>query len=1163
LAGVHGGDAAGKLRGFPLLYLARFSVMHVRPARDFVANAIAATLLSLVLLGFLRSVLAVEPLPDGTAAGAKNIATFRMPAGMKAELFAAEPKLASPVAIGLDEKGRVYVAEEFRFNAGTEENRTRGFLLEDDLQIDSLEGRLKVFEKHADKFDGKMDWFRRHSDQVRLLEDKDGDGEADVSTVFAAGFNDPLDGLAAGVMARGGKVYFTCIPNLWLLEDKDGDGVADERKSLARGFGVNCAYLGHDLHGLAWGPDGKLYFSVGDRGFNLNTPEGKHFYGPRTGGVFRCEPDGSQLELVHRGLRNPQELAFDQFGNLFADDNNCDKGDDARLVYVVDGGETGWNMAYQTMPEPYMTGPWHAEKMWHVPPATGIDPVQPAYILPSCGRIGTGPSGFLFTSGLSLPERYRNSFMMCNYTGNGGLEAFRVVPRGAAYGIVDYHDFFKPIQATDAEFGYDGKLYVSDFVQLHWDGKSGGGRIYTVFDPERIKEPAVVETAKLFREGFEKRPSDELAKLLAHGDQRVRLAAQFALAERGKASAPLLAVIAAKPVEVKDAGDSSPERLARLHAMWGLGQIGRKDATALAAVVPLLKDRDAEVRGQAAKVLGDEKYVSAAAELLPLVNDPTGRVRFFAAIALGKLGAKEAIEPIFAMLAANNDQDAYLRHAGVIALTTINDREAVQARAKDPSVGVRMGVLLTQRRWEDARVAQFLNDAELRLVTEAARAIHDLPLAAAMPAVAALLPRYIGTTQPEAEPLIRRAISANYRLGGLENARSVARFAAQANQSEKLRLEALGALSAWTEPGPRDRVIGHWRPLEKRDAQIARQAFEEAAPLVLASATGKLSAEAANLVAKLNIKMDDEAFFAWVPDKNRDLASRIAALRLLAARKYPDLQRAVDTALADAEPRMRTEGRDVLADTAPDKALELLRELLSQAAGKNGQGLPGGAALEPQRALATLARLKQPAAGELLDAWAARLAQGAMPAELMLDLVEVLQAAPSESRQQAVKQHDQRMASEPLGKYRVALVGGDAARGRELFVGHAVGQCSRCHKIGDVGGVAGPDLTKVATRVSEKTREHLVESLLKPDAQIAPGFGSLVLELSSGKTLAGVLKQETPKELTLLTPDEKTITVPVSEIEGRTPPKSAMPAMDKALTLRELRDLVEYLSTLK
>ena len=243
----------------------------------FLLRRASCLLLMAMICGIgLFELSAQEILPDGTEAARRAIAGIRVPDGMRMEVFAAEPQVSSPVAICLDEKGRVYAAEEYRFNRGTPENRSQAFLLEDDLQIDSLEGRLAMYRKFEDRFDGGMEWFTRVSDQVRLLEDRDGDGRADVSTIFAGGFNGTLDGLAAGVIARDGDVYLTNIPNLWLLRDTDGDGQADVRKPLHRGFGVNAGFFGHDLHGLVWGPDGRLYLSIGDRGFNITTPEGRH-----------------------------------------------------------------------------------------------------------------------------------------------------------------------------------------------------------------------------------------------------------------------------------------------------------------------------------------------------------------------------------------------------------------------------------------------------------------------------------------------------------------------------------------------------------------------------------------------------------------------------------------------------------------------------------------------------------------------------------------------------------------------------------------------------------------------------------------------------------------------------------------------------------------------
>src|SRR5207249_9315728 len=147
----------------------------------------------------------------------------------------------------------------------------------------------------------------------------------DHATTFAEGFNTPADGLAAGILARKGDVWFAAVPNLWML--KEGD-----RKLLHTGFAVRLGFIGHDLHGLRFGPDGKLYFTMGDRGVHVEK-EGKVLLdNPDSGCVMRCNPDGSELELFCTGLRNPQELAFDAFGNLWTDDNNCDAGDQARLT---------------------------------------------------------------------------------------------------------------------------------------------------------------------------------------------------------------------------------------------------------------------------------------------------------------------------------------------------------------------------------------------------------------------------------------------------------------------------------------------------------------------------------------------------------------------------------------------------------------------------------------------------------------------------------------------------------------------------------------------------------------------------------------------------------------------------------------------------------------
>ncbi|WP_422928886.1 PVC-type heme-binding CxxCH protein [Singulisphaera sp. PoT] len=1070
-------------------------------------------------------------------AGQDDMPALRVPPGLEVGKFAADPQLANPVAFCLDEQGRVYVAEEYRFNRGTEENRSRPFLLEDDLQIQTVDDRLAMYRKYADRFEGGMSWFSKYADQVRMVEDRDGDGKADVSTVFAGDFNGPLDGLAAGVIARDGDVYFTNIPNLWKLRDEDGDGKADTRKVLLHGFGVNAGFLGHDLHGLAWGPDGKLYFSVGDRGFHVTSQEGKTLHGPRSGAVFRCNPDGSEFEVVARGMRNPQELAFDAFGNLFAVDNNCDKGDSSRLVWVVEGGESGWNMAYQTISEPYLTGPWHAEKLWHLPHAG-----QAAWLLPPVGHIGAGPSGFAAYPGVGLPDKFRDHFFYCNFTGNGGVESFAVKRKGAGFEMLDMQPFLTPLLATDVDFGYDGKMYVSEFGRLEWDGSNKAGRIYTVADPTRRDDPTIRQVQALFKAGFRQRPIEELGTFLSHVDARVRQRAQFALAERGEAALPILS---------KLVSPANPP-MARLHAVWGLGQIGRKSPEALASVANLLGDPDATLRGQAAKVIGQARYAKAGEALVGLLKAQEPSVRFEALNALGKIGLRAGIEPVVAQVRGESSGDPYLRHAAVMALLGINDAEAIRTLAKDADPKVRLVAVLVLRRLADPAIAASLHDADPSIVLEAARAINDLPIEAGTAELAKLLESEDFARSEGSEPLLRRAMNASFRLGGEPQIRALLAVVADARRPLAMREEALAALADWEKPSQRDRVNGFWRPIGSRDSKGVRLALESTLPKLLETTSGPLQAGVIDLATRFKAETDVAPFLARVADSKGDAAIRLASLRLLAGRKAKGLDEALQQALGAQDETLRAEARRIFATLDPDKAVPLIEAVL-----KDTQA----PVRERQLGLATLATMKHPKADALLLAWLGRLAKGEAPATLQLDLIEAAEARGGNELTAAIESYRKgRSESDPLAAYRPSLEGGDAEKGRALFVGHQQGQCIRCHRVVDRGGSAGPDLTKVATRGD---REFFLQSMVDPDAKIAPDFGTVLIALTDGRVVNGVLKSETKTELVIETAGGIKVNVPVDQIDERSAPRSAMPKMTTALSPREMRDLVEFLSTLK
>jgi quinoprotein glucose dehydrogenase len=216
----------------------------------------------------------------------------------------------------------------------------------------------------------------------------------------------------------------------------------------------------------------------------------------------------------------------------------------------------------------------------------------------------------------------------------------------------DRHEFVKGIVPTDIEFGLDGGAYVTDWVGNF--NKPQKGRIIRVFNPEAATSSIVLETKKLIKDGMKQRGEPELIGLLSHTDGRVRQAAQFELAGRGNGTAKALATLAT---------NAAQPQLARIHAMWALGQIARKSPTGtLEPLLPLLSDGDDEIRVQAIKMLGEARVVGAYEPILKLLTDSNSRIRYFAAVNVGRYGNAAAIPAILTVLTENDNKDPYLRH---------------------------------------------------------------------------------------------------------------------------------------------------------------------------------------------------------------------------------------------------------------------------------------------------------------------------------------------------------------------------------------------------------------------------------------------------------------------------------------------------------------------
>ncbi|NNC87856.1 MAG: glucose dehydrogenase, partial [Akkermansiaceae bacterium] len=612
------------------------------------------------------------------------LSTIRFPDEMRASVFARQPDVLNATAISFDEQNRLYLAETHRFGRGIEDNRRNQHWLRDEIALASTADRLAMYKKHAEV--KPLEYYTRYAEKIRVLEDRDGDGKCDHAQIYADGFDDPLDGTAAGIMAANGMVYFACIPHVWMLEDTDGDLRADKRTSLQEGYGISVSLSGHDLNGFAFGPDGRIYFTIGDRGYDLKTPDGRHLHDQYAGAIFRMEPDGGALEVVHHGLRNPKEIAFDQYGAAFSVDNNADMGDLARVVYMVEGAHSGWTRGHQNLRNFRHAVdanrrhgiPWMVEGCWEMEAEN-----RPAAYLQPAGHVSTGPSGLAYNPGTGLAAKWDNRFFVCDYRGGeSGVIAFEMEPSGASYAVAGEETFIKGFLNTDIEFGYDGKVYVSDFTGS-WTTYDLG-TIFVFENPEETAMPVVAEVRSLFANGFDHRAAKELAMLLGHTDQRVRQRAQFALAKNAENRQWFLdATAAGKPL------------VTRLHGVWGLGQLARsrRDTESAAALAKLTTDSAWRVRGQAVQALGDAAPVAHREAIAALLRDDHPNTRLLAAIALGKAGNPADVPPLVALLEENADADPYLRHGAVQALQSIAEAtgsaEALLKHAAHPSPAVR------------------------------------------------------------------------------------------------------------------------------------------------------------------------------------------------------------------------------------------------------------------------------------------------------------------------------------------------------------------------------------------------------------------------------------------------------------------------------------------
>jgi quinoprotein glucose dehydrogenase len=1033
--------------------------------------------------------------------------------GLEGHTWVTFPFVENAASLDVDPKGRIFVTEANRFWLGVPDLRGANEMIRDDFKAVTIADRLALYEKFKTHF--PENWFTAVADRVIRLEDSDGNGAPDRRTLFSDRFKAAEDGIGFSVLAERDEVYFTCIPKLWKLTDSDDDGKADNHEAIAGDFGIRVSFIGHDLHGIVRGPDGRLYFSVGDRGYHVKTADGKVHDSEGRGAVFRCESDGSGLELFADGLRNPEELGFDDFGNLFTFDNTGDIGDKARMVYVLEGTDSGWNMAHQS-PHQYAKAldwgdfrparaVWVAEKMydlWHE--------AQPQWVYPPVAHVGNGPSGFTFLTGHAIPEDLRGRFLLTNYSGASEASSTLLVSfesKGAGFASSGVKELVRGIGATDVALGYDGRLFLTDFGG-GWSVNTNASVQVLQSKDEKLRQEGV-KVAKLVASGLAALTSDALKELLSHPDRRLRQEAQFELVKRGNREL------------LSKATASGESRFARLHALWGLGQLKAADA-----LIKLTSDADVEIRANAVRALGDLRSKPSRPALLGLLRDDSPRVRSLAAVALGRVSEAGDAQAIEALYAANvTPTDVVLRHAILSALDRIGTAESATARTSAADKEQRLLAVLFLRRHASPQLAAFLSDADTQVRHEVIRAIYD-SAALDSPAGAALA-GLNPTNLPEG--LQRRIVAANYRLGRAENARRLVELTAINSLPLSVREYALHGLEVWTASIDTDPVLGHYRPQvvkERTREQLSRELGATLTAFLSQKHDGKLIALGTRLANDLGIQLDEGTLRRQVKDTSLAAAVRVASLDSLIKLAKPEDKAVVTALLKDASPEVKA------AAIRHGFALKL-------------EGIEAIAQLEIQRGPLVTARAS--ITGLPVDAvaslWVDR--NTAVRSELWLDVFLRLQS----SDHAALKNFTD--LPQTLAGY-----GGDSLRGETVFRNQ--GGCLQCHLMNGEGSVQGPDLTTVAERL--KT-DKLLESLIHPNAVIAEGYGMSSATLKNGTALVGRLAKQSPDEVLLIGLDGKQTALKRADIASLTPPMSAMPPMALALPLPDLRDLVAYLTT--
>lgn len=566
---------------------------------------------------------------------ARALESFQTRPGFRIDLVAAEPLLRSPVALDFDENGRLFVVEFPEYNQyASKKPHGRGC--------------------------------------VRMLEDTDGDGKYDRSTVYVADLDSPV-----AVACWDGGIFVGCVPDILYCKDTRGDGKVDVRRRVFTGFGRDAAGEAM-LNSFRWGLDNRFHVSTSLGGGNIR-PVGAKDAKPVSvrGQGFLFDPRTGTFEVTSGGGQHG--MSMDDWGRKFV----CSNSEPAHLI-TYDGRYLARN--------PYLPAPAAAVNIAPEGKATKIFRISPnepwrvlrtklrsEKVVPGSDEGGkpsgffTGATGITVYRGDAWPAEYRGNLFVGEVSGNLVYRA-RLEPNGLGFRalradrdvefLASRDNWFRPVQFANAPDGclhvvdtyrelIEGAAFLPPQILAHLDPSSGvdRGRIYRIA-PKGFKQPALPRLGKA--------STSDLVALLEHANGWHRDTASRLLYQRQDAAA-------VTPLRALAATSKSP--LARMHALYALHGVKALEGT---QVLAGLGDREPRVREHALRLAEHHtKNPKVLAQMEKMTDDDDAGVRHQLAFSLGAVETETAIRSLV-KLALRDGANPPFRLA---VLSSVNGRQ--------------------------------------------------------------------------------------------------------------------------------------------------------------------------------------------------------------------------------------------------------------------------------------------------------------------------------------------------------------------------------------------------------------------------------------------------------------------------------------------------------